>query len=174
MNNMSNSMDNLTMSNPMMNQMGMNPQMMGMNPMMMNSMGPMGMNAMMMPNMMPMMNMQKKPMTEEEKKQLRMQGYLMGKKMAEEKKKNMAPKQAPVVQEGPVTGEISIKFNKGGSITTIKMDAGSMVAEAINEYFEKSKTKAGTFTFNGQQLNPMDPTTLAEAGFKNGSQVTVT
>jgi len=113
-------------------------------------------------------------MTEEEKKQLRMQGYLMGKKMAEEKKKNMAPKQAPVVQEGPATGEISIKFNKGGSITTIKMDASSMVAEAINEYFEKSKTKAGTFTFNGQQLNPMDATTLAEAGFKNGSQVTVT
>jgi hypothetical protein len=173
-NNMSNSMGSLSLSNPMMNQMSLNPQMMGMNPMMMNSMGPMGMNAMMMPNMMPMMNMQKQPLTEEQKKQLRMQGYLLGKKMAEEKKKNQAPKQAPVVQQGPATGEISIKFNKGGSVTTIKMDAASMVAEAINEYFEKTKTKAGTFKFNGQQLDPMDATSLADAGFNNGSEVTVT
>ena len=118
--------------------------------------------------------MKKKPMTEEQKKQLRMQGYLMGKKMAEERKKNQAPQQTPAVEEGPATGEITIKFKKGGSVTNIKMDAGSMIAELINEYCEKVNTKTGTFTFNGQALSPMDTSTLSEAGFKNNSEITVT
>ena len=150
--------------------MGMNP---GMMPMYMNTMG---MNNMMMPNMMQnmMMNNQKKPMTEEQKKQLRLQGYLMGKKMAEERKKKQAPQQAPVVEEGPVTGEITVKFKKGGSVTNIKMDAGSMVAELLNEYFEKAHVTSGTFTHNGQALSPTDTSTLSEAGFKNNSEVTVT
>ena len=47
----------------------MNPQMMGMNCMVNPQMN-------MMPNM--MMTMPRIPMTEEQKKQLRMQGYLMG------------------------------------------------------------------------------------------------
>ncbi len=98
----------------------------------------------------------------------------MGKKMAEERKKKQAPKETPVVEETPAKGEITINFNKGGNITAVKMDAESMVAEAINEYFVKSNTKAGTFTFNGQTLSPSDTTSLAETGFKNNSEVTVT
>ena len=155
----------------------MNPQM-GMA----NSMGNLGqiginnmMNQMGMMPMMPMMGMQKGPMTEEQKKQLRMQGYLMGKKMAEEKRKANAaknPSPAPV-QEAPVSGEINIKFNKGGSITEIKMDSSSMVAELINEYFSKSGSNQGTFNFNGRSLKPTDPDSLAEAGLKNNSQVNV-
>ena len=181
MNNMnqmgSNTMGPMGMNN-MMNNMGMNNQM-AMNPMFMNSMGPMGMNNMMgnmamMQGMMP--QMQKTPMTEEQKKQLRMQGYLMGKKMAEERRKQNAaknPNPTPAVQEGPATGELTIKFNKGGSVTTIKMDAESMVAELINEYFVKSKTKSGNFKFNNNTLSTTDTSTLAEAGLKNNSEITV-
>ena len=99
----------------------------------------------------------------------------MGKKMAEERKKKQAPKETPVVEEAPAKGEITINFKKGGNVTSVKMDAeSSMVAEAINEYFVKSNTKAGTFTFNGQTLSPNDTNSLSEAGFKNNSEVTVT
>ena len=183
MNNMnqmgSNTMGPMGMNNMMNNMgMGMNNQM-GMNQMFMNSMGPMGMNNMManmamMQGMMP--QMQKAPMTEEQKKQLRMQGYLMGKKMAEERKKRNAannPNPTPTVQEGPATGELSIKFKKGGSVTTIKMDAGSMVAELINEYFLKSHTTSGTFKYNNNALDPNDTSSLAEAGLKNNSEISV-
>jgi len=69
--------------------------------------------------------------------------------------------------------EITIKFNNRGNIIQIKMDASSMVAELINEYFEKTKLKKGTFKFNGNILNPMDVTLLGEAGFKNNSEITV-
>ena len=178
-NGMSNSMDNMQMNNQMMNQMGMMPGMNMMNPQMLNSMGQLGMNQMMMnqmgmmPGMMPMM---KAPMTEEQKKQLRMQGYLMGKQMAEAKKKANAaknPAPTPAVQEGPATGELNIKFNKGGSITNIKMDAESMVAELINEYFTKTGTQSGTFKFGANTLLPSDTSTLAEAGLKNNSEITV-
>ena len=48
-----------------------------------------------------------------------------------------------------------------------------MVADLLNEYFVKTNTKAGTFTFNGQKLNPTDINTLAEAGLKNNSEITV-
>ena len=182
MNNMnqmgSNTMGPMGMNNMMNNMgMGMNNQM-GMNQMFMNSMGPMGMNNMManMAMMQGMMQMQKAPMTEEQKKQLRMQGYLMGKKMAEERKKQNAannPNPTPTVQEGPATGELTIKFKKGGSVTTIKMDAGSMVAELINEYFVKSHTTAGKFKYNNIELSISDTSTLAEAGLKNNAEISV-
>ena len=155
-----------------------------MNQPMSNSAGSLQMNAMMnnmgmMPNMMAgmmMMGMKKAPMTEEQKKQLRMQGYLMGKKMAEERKKQNAAKNptAPPTEEGPATGELSIKFNKGGSETIIKMNADSMVAELIDEYCRKVNIKTGTFKFNGNDLNPQDPSSLAEVGLKNNSVITVT
>ena len=178
MNNMgSNTMGPMGM-NDMMNNMGMNNQM-GMNPMMMNTMGPMGMNNMMfnmgmMPGMMP--QMQRTPLTEEQKKQLRYQGYLLGKKMAEERRKKNAannPVPTPTVEEGPATGELTIKFKKGGSVTTIKMDAGSMIAELINEYFEKTHTNSGNFKYNNNNLSPNDTSTLAEAGLKNNAEITV-
>ena len=178
MNNMgSNTMGPMGM-NDMMNNMGMNNQM-GMNPMMMNTMGPTGMNNMMfnmgmMPGMMP--QMQRTPLTEEQKKQLRYQGYLLGKKMAEERRKKNAannPVPTPTVEEAPATGELTIKFKKGGSVTTIKMDAGSMVAELINEYFEKTHTNSGNFKYNNNNLSPNDTSTLAEAGLKNNAEITV-
>ena len=81
----------------------MNPQMMGMNCMVNPQMN-------MMPNM--MMNMPRIPMTEEQKKQLRMQGYLMGKKMAEERRKSQAPKTSPVVEDKPTTVETYCKIQK--------------------------------------------------------------
>ena len=179
-NGMSNSMDNMQMNNQMMNQMGMMPGMNMMNPQMLNSMGPMGMNQMMMNQMgmgmMPMMGMQKMPLTEEQKRILREQGYKIGKQMAEAQKKANAaknPAPAPAVPEGPATGELTIKFKKGGSVTTIKMDAESMVAELINEYFTKTSTQSGTFKFGGNTLAPTDTSTLAEAGLKNNSEITV-
>ena len=100
----------------------------------------------------------------------------MGKKMAEERKKQNAAKnpESSPAQEGPATGELTIKFNKGGSVTTIKMDAGSSVFELINEYFEKTKTTNGTFTFNGTKLGISDISTLSEVGMKNNSEITVT
>ena len=174
MNGMSNSAGNIQV-NPLMNQMGMNqinPQMA-----MINSMGPMGMNQMMnQMAMMQMMAMNKQPMTEQQKQEARMKGYLMGKKMAEERRKSQAPANpapTPAVEEGPATGELTIKFKKNGTTTTIKKDAGEMVADLLNEYFVKTNTKAGKFIFNGKELKPTDINTLAEAGLKNNSEITV-
>ena len=158
-----------------MGQMGMNPQMgqmgmMGMNP----QMGQMGMMPGMMGMMPGMMGMQKQPLTEEQKKQIKMQGYLMGKKMAEERKKNQQKKQKPApATPAPATGEITVKFKKGGSVTDVKLDVKSMVAELLNEYFTKSGTTNGTFKFNGNTLSPMDTSTLADVGLNNNSEIIV-
>ena len=167
--------------NPMMNQMRMNqinPQMP-----MVNGMGPMCMNQMMNPMLMmnpwmmyQMMLMNKPPLTEQQKQNLRMQGYLKGKEMA---KKMLAAKAAanhapaPIVQESPVTGELKIKFNKNGNITIIKMNADNMVAELLNEYFVKTGTKTGNFKFNGNILLPSDITSLSDKGLKNNSEIIV-
>ena len=167
--------------NPMMNQMRMNqinPQMP-----MVNGMGPMCMNQMMNPMLMmnpwmmyQMMLMNKAPLTEQQKQNLRMQGYLKGKEMAKKMlaakaAANIAP--APIVKESPVTGELKIKFNKNGNITIIKMNADDMVAELLNEYFVKTGTKTGNFKFNGNILSPSDITSLADKGLKNNSEIIV-
>ena len=81
---------------------------------------------------------------------------------------------APIVQDSPVTRELTIKFNKNGNITYIKMNADEMVADLINEYFIKTGTQSGTFKFNGNDLSPQDPSSLAEVGLKNNSVITVT
>ena len=175
-----------------MDQTGMNMQMMGMNGqiggngMNMGQMGQMGMMGMnpqmgqmgMMPGMMGMMpgmmGMQKQPLTEEQKKQIKMQGYLMGKKMAEERKKNQQKKQKPApATPAPAAGEVTVKFKKGGSVTDVKMDVKSMVAELLNEYFTKSGTTNGTFKFNGNTLSPMDTSSLADIGLNNNSEIIV-
>ena len=161
---------------------GMNPMMMpGMNPMMMPGMNPMmmpGMNPMMMPGIMP--GVQKTPLTEQQKQQLRMQGYLMGKKMALEKKKTLeAQNPKPTVnssninQSEPASGNITIHFKKGGNITKIKRNAESMVAELIDDYFHKTNTTDGNFNFQGTVLTPLDTQSLAEAGLRNGSEIIV-
>ena len=49
-----------------------------------------------------------------------------------------------------------------------------MVADILNEYFVKSNTQNGTFTYNGQNLSPMDTRLLSEAGFKNNCEIIVT
>ena len=158
-----------------MGQMGMNPQMgqmgmMGMNP----QMGQMGMMPGMMGMMPGMMGMQKQPLTEEQKKQIKMQGYLMGKKMAEERKKNQQKKQKPApATPAPATGEITVKFKKGGSVTDVKLDVKSMVAELLDSYFKKSGTTNGTFKFNGNTLSPMDTSSLADVGLNNNSEIIV-
>ena len=179
-NGMCNSGDQIKI-NPMMNQMRMNqinPQMP-----MINGMGPMCMNQMMNPMLMmnPLMMYQmmltnKPPLTEQQKQNLRMQGYLKGKEMAKKMLAAKAPANhapAPIVQESPVTGELKIKFNKNGNITIIKMNADNMVAELLNEYFVKTGTKTGNFKFNGNILSPLDSSTLAEAGLKNNSEIIV-
>ena len=49
-----------------------------------------------------------------------------------------------------------------------------MEADILNEYFVKSNTQNGTFTYNGQNLSPMDTRLLSEAGFKNNCEIIVT
>jgi len=211
MNSMSNSMNNLGMNNMgisdmSMNTLGMNPMMMNnmmggnnmgmMNPMMMNNMmggNNMGMmNPMMMNNMMggnnmgmmnPMMMMNAKQKEEWKKKQM-YQGYLMGKKMMEEKKRQQGiggsqttAQTAPAAdaneaQSNP-PGEITVKFIKGGTTTNININSNDMVAELIDKYFKKTNTTTGTFNFNGNNLDPMDCTGLNELGIRDGSQINV-
>ena len=173
------------MMNPgMMNPGMMNPGMMNpgmMNPSMMNPcmMNPWMMNTgMMNPGMMPFMQIRKPPLTEEQKKNLRYMGYMMGKKMALERKKTTEaqnPKNnlnyscpAPVAK-----GNITIKFKRGGVVTSIKMNAESMVAELLDAYFHKTGTNNGTFNFNGNILTPNNPSSLNEAGLRNGSEIIV-
>ena len=159
------------MMNPMMNGMGMNPMMNmgGMNPMMMNGMNMgMGMNNGMMNNMTPQQ-------IEEMKRQKRYMGYLMGKKMAEEKRKREQgnnPTQVEETSQVTADTEITIKFNKNGTIKNIKMKAGEMIASLLAEYYEKTKNQ-GPFKYKGNTLNPEDCTTLLDAGMKNNDEIIV-
>ena len=182
---------NLGMMNPgMMNPCMMNPGMMNpcmmntrmMNPCMMNPgmMNPCMMNpGMMNPCMMPFMKMNKPPLTEGQKRNLRYMGYVMGKKMAQERKKTMeaqTPKNNININYQPqiAKGNITIKFKKGGVVvTSIKMDAESMVAELIDYYFRKTGTNGGTFNFQGNILSPNNAQTLSETGLRNGSEIVV-
>ena len=150
-----------------------------MNPMMMNNM--MGGNNMGMMNPMMMMNPKQK---EEWKKKQMYQGYLMGKKMMEEKKRQQGiggsqttAQTAPAAdaneaQSNP-PGEITVKFIKGGTTTNININSNDMVAELIDKYFKKTNTTTGTFNFNGNNLDPMDCTGLNELGIRDGSQINV-
>ena len=53
------------------------------------------------------------------------------------------------------------------------MDDSDMVAELINEYYEKTKEKNKTFTFNNKKLPELDTNTLRETGLKNNSEIFV-
>ena len=183
--------------NPMMQGMmpgmmmpGMNPGMVpgmmpGMNPGMMPGLMP-GLNPGMMPGMIPGMNhafipMKKPPLTEEQKRKIRYQGYLEGKKRALEKKKTLEAQNPKVnmsnnnqsQQPQPTNGEITVRFKKGSTITKIKMKADSMVAELIDAYFHKTKTKNGNFKFQGNTFTPTTPFTLTEAGLTDNSEIVV-
>ena len=68
--------------------------------------------------------------------------------------------------------EIKIKFNKGGSITEIKLKAGSMIAELLIEYYEKTKDQ-GPFKYKGTILKPDDCHTLLDNGMQNGDEIIV-
>ncbi len=141
----------------------------------------MGRNNMGMMNPMMMMNPKQK---EEWKKKQMYQGYLMGKKMMEEKKRQQGiggsqttAQTAPVAdaneaQSNP-PGEITVKFIKGGATTNININSNDMVAELIDKYFKKTNTTTGTFNFNGNNLDPMDCTGLNELGIRDGSQINV-
>ena len=163
---------------------GMNPGMgMGMNPGM-SGMGMTGMNpGMMNPmalgggfNPMAMQSQMTPAQLEELKKQRRYQGYLMGKKLAEEKKKAQGKStetssdnvSTPISPET----EIKIKFNKSGSVEEVKMKAGSMIAELLSEYYEKTKHQ-GPFKYKGNTLKSDDCSTLLDIGMKNCDEITV-
>ena len=75
---------------------------------------------------------------------------------------------APVLEP---SGKINIKFNDGKNLVNIKMDDKDIVAELINEYFEKTKEKNRTFIFNKEELSPMDTNSLYEVGLKNNSVI---
>ena len=187
-----NRMNNQMMMNGMNNQMmmnGMNNQMM-MNRMsntMMRSYPTMMYNTMMMNNQMMMnrmyntmmtgrqMNMMTKKQKELYKQQLRYHGYLTGKKMAEEKKRREGAKNPQTVTEdiqNSIKGEFTIRFNKGGNITNIKMRTDCMLAELINAYYEKTNNQ-GPFIYKGRILNPEDSSSLIEAGMRNGDEIIV-
>ena len=164
---------------------GMNPGMMqGMNPGMMKRMNsgmmmPMMNPGMMMPIMNPGMMMPfklKRQLTEDEKRKLRIQGYLEGKRLALERKKQLdaqKPKINIPQNNQPLKGNITVKFNKGGNITRITMDVEKMVAELLDEYFRKTGTQNGNFNFQGNALTINDASSLSEAGLKNGSVIIV-
>ena len=168
MNQLNPMMGQMNQMNPMMGQM--NP-MMGMPPMVMGGgMGGMGMN----------MNLMTKKQKEEYKKFVRYQGYLMGKKLAEEKKrreKGNNPTTNTAIPEtnnvpANTNAELTIKFVKVGNTTKIKMKADVMIAELLNKYSVKTGN-TGTFTYKGSTLDINDCTTLSEKGMKNGDQITV-
>ena len=176
--------NNLKAMNPGMMQ-GMNPGMMqGMNPGMMKRMNSGMMMPMMNPGMMmPIMNQGmmmpfklKRQLTEDEKRKLRIQGYLEGKRLALERKKQLdaqKPKINIPQNNQPLKGNITVKFNKGGNITRITMDVEKMVAELLDEYFRKTGTQNGNFNFQGNALTINDASSLSEAGLKNGSVIIV-
>ena len=171
---------------------GMNPGMMKrMNSGMMPMMNPGIKMPMMNPGMMPMMNPGmmmpimnpgmmpfkiKRQLTEDEKRKLRIQGYLEGKRLALERKKQLdaqKPKINIPQNNQPLKGNITVKFNKGGNITRITMDVEKMVAELLDEYFRKTGTQNGNFNFQGNALTINDASSLSEAGLKNGSVIIV-
>ena len=171
---------------------GMNPGMMKrmnsgmmpmMNPGMMQMMNPGMMMSMMNPGMMmPIMNPGmmpfkiKRQLTEDEKRKLRIQGYLEGKRLALERKKQLdaqKPKINIPQNNQPLKGNITVKFNKGGNITRITIDVEKMVAELLDEYFRKTGTQNGNFNFQGNALTINDASSLSEAGLKNGSEIIV-
>ena len=183
--------NNLKAMNPGMMQ-GMNPGMMqGMNPGMMQGMNPGMMKRMNSGMMIPMMNPGmmmpimnpgmmpfkiKRQLTEDEKRKLRIQGYLEGKRLALERKKQLdaqKPKINIPQNNQPLKGNITVKFNKGGNITRITMDVEKMVAELLDEYFRKTGTQNGNFNFQGNALTINDASSLSEAGLKNGSVIIV-
>ena len=144
-------MMNPNMMNPgMMNPGMMNPGMM--NPGMMNQGIMPGLPGMMNPNMMPWIigmmpgMMPKAPLNEEQKRQLRIMGYEMGKKMALEKKRTLEAQKPKTTntpannQPQPAKGNITVNFKKGGSVTKVTKDAESMVAELIDDYFHKTNS----------------------------------
>ena len=144
-----------------------------------NQMKSMGFNPCMMPPMNPfMMQNKNRPLTEEEQKQIRINGYLFGKWWAEQmnkckKAQNPQKINQPVQNTQPAKGNITIKFKKGNNVINITQNANNMVAELINEYFEKSHTTNGNFNFNGNTLLSNDPSSLAEVGLQNGSVINV-
>jgi hypothetical protein len=164
---------------------GMNPGMMqGMNPGMMKRMNsgmmmPMMNPGMMMPIMNPGMMMPfklKRQLTEDEKRKLRIQGYLEGKRLALERKKKLEAQKPKInipQNNQPLKGNITVKFKKGGNITRITMDVEKMVAELLDEYFRKTGTQNGNFNFQGNALTINDASSLSEAGLKNGSEIIV-
>ena len=126
------------------------------------------------------MNMQNN-MTPEQlkqwKQQQRYQGYLMGKKMAEERRKKQqgsAPAKTNnnTAPANATPGELSIKFKKGGSTQTIKMKSDSMIAELLSEYYEKTKNQ-GTFKYKGKELSIDDCSSLADNGMQDGDEIIV-
>ena len=69
--------------------------------------------------------------------------------------------------------EINIKFNKKGNIIYIKMSNYDMVADLINEYLTKTKTKNATFKFCNKILSPTDISSVYEVGLKDNSEIIV-
>ena len=69
--------------------------------------------------------------------------------------------------------EINIKFNKKGNIIYIKMSKDEMVADLIDEYMRKTKTKNATFKFCNKILSPTDISSLCEVGLKDNSEIIV-
>ena len=184
------------------NPSGMNPmcQMPSINPLMMHQVNPMcqipSINPLMMAQMNPMYQMQpigimspcmmpqinpfmmkggNMPLTEEQKRQIKINGYLVGKQMAlqmKQLKKQQEKVISPLINQ-PDTGIISIQFKKGTSTINIKMKSDEMVADLLNEYFVKSHTTNGKFNFNGNILLPTDVSSLSQVGLKNGSIIYV-
>ena len=148
---------------------GMNPGMGMMNPMVMGGgFNPgIGMNPMMGQGI----NMSQ--LTPEQKRYM---GYLMGKEMALKKKKSLGQNtetssdnvSTPISPET----EITIKFKKSGNTKEIKMKAGSMIAELLGEYYEKTQNQ-GPFKYKGNTLNPEDCTSLLDNGMKDGDEILV-
>ena len=148
---------------------GMNPGMGMMNPMVMGGgFNPgIGMNPMMGQGI----NMSQ--LTPEQKRYM---GYLMGKEMALKKKKSLgqnteASSDNVSTPISPET-EITIKFKKSGNTKEIKMKAGSMIAELLGEYYEKTQNQ-GPFKYKGNTLNPEDCTSLLDNGMKDGDEILV-
>ena len=69
--------------------------------------------------------------------------------------------------------EITIKFDKRGLITKIRLSNYYMVAELIDEYYRRTKTKDSIFKFNGIILTPIDTRTLCKAGLVDNSEIKV-
>ena len=73
----------------------------------------------------------------------------------------------------PMSNDFNIKFNNGRNIVEVKISKYLTVGELIIEYFEKTKTKNGTFIFNDVILSPYDTKELYETGLKDNSEIIV-